>query len=67
MVVAVAGLVKIAKTSGKCTQMSSYATGTASDALDVVAAGINDATSGNSLANLREAPGTIKDAVHGRC
>jgi len=67
MVVAVAGLVKIAETSGKSAQMGCYPTGTASDALDVVAAGINDATSGNSLANHREAPGTIKDAVHGRC
>ena len=66
MIVAVAGLVKIAKTSGKCTQMSSYATGTASDALDMVAAGIDDAIGGNGLANLRGASGTVEDAVHGR-
>ena len=52
MVVAVTGLVKIAETSGKSAQMGCYPTGTASDALDVVAAGINDAISGNGLADL---------------
>lgn len=52
MIVAVAGLVKIAETSGKSAQMGCYSTGTASDALDVVAAGINDAISGNGLADL---------------
>ena len=67
MVVAVTGLVKIAETSGKSAQMGCYPTGTASDALDMVAAGIDDAIGGNGLANLRGASGTVEDAVYGRC
>ena len=66
MVVAVASLVKIAKTTGKRTQMCSNAPRSTSDALDVIAAGVDDAIGGNGLANLRGASGTIEDAVHGR-
>ena len=67
MIVAVASLVKIAKTTGKSTQMGSNAPRSTSDALDVIAACINDAIGGNGLANLRGASGTVEDAVHGRC
>ena len=64
MVVAVTGLVKVEKTSRKSAQMRLNAPRSASDALDVVAPGIEDTIGGNRLADLRGTPGTVEYAVY---
>lgn len=64
MVVAVTGLVKVEKTSGKSAQMGLNAPRSASDALNMVTAGIDNTISGDGFTHLRGAPGTLEYAVY---